>query len=482
VAQASLFSRFPAHHMRAVRFMSRLFTLLFVTGSKSEVTFLNSSIGATDPIGHGTDSAAFNGFKDVYLASGDPLGELLHILLTLGSKQLLQVDNFVSVVGSFEALNLLAAIQPKNIYFFDFNPAAVSFAKMKVELVTMSHTPQEYISRLFARNVTLFEDMEGRLTNTNQEQFVALPVDQQIRDSTLALLSKKSATAYSHIMVPRQDPRIHKPGWNSNGALRPCNVRHIMTACAPSGLGPQPQHPGDSLIGFQYGEGFLSNQNTFNALKRTLRNAKIHWAQNVDFPHSAPLFGMPATGSKTLVFVMDMFASNYASTWPLAKQKDWHTLVGKDNFVLMQTICSQRQELVQEFDGSSWTSLSNWDSSPLMPSLVCGKHHGDHWRPCCSKLPSSDINTRNWVPQIVAEDMLMQYRAEKPAVSYAQLSLQGLFWYLVAYIFLGLAMGLYSWHAVVHKDGKTVFSITKAYGYCGQYGRLIGMEHTKLCQ
>jgi len=344
--------------------------------------------GQGENLGHGETSAAFHGVNNLYIASGDPLGELLHILLSLRNTSLLEMDNFVSVVGSFEAMQLLVAIQPKQIVFFDENPAAIAMAKMKLELLEIASSPQEYITRIFARDVRKFEQTHSKLTSSNQEAFMAMGINEEIRRNTEELLTPDSAKVYKAVIVPHQAPSFAEPSWFSDGRLRPCNVRSIMTACTASGFGPQPQHPGDRLIGFRYGEGFLTNQHTYNILVHKIKTIPISWVQGVDFPASNPMFGRPASGDKTVVFVMDMFASKFASEWKLPKQQLWFDAVGKEAFVLIQTIVEDRNQLVQQFNGSVWSSLSDWDSSPLMPALICARLN-TFWQTCCSEIPSN---------------------------------------------------------------------------------------------
>lgn len=125
-----------------------------------------------------TQSDPHAGFKDVYFGANEPWGETLHDIFTLiahkftqadaktrdfGKKESnrghvgdalqvsfpCQVEHYVSVVGSMNALNFLTAIRPKQIHFFDLNPAAVSWGKLLVELVRASASPQDFAARKY---------------------------------------------------------------------------------------------------------------------------------------------------------------------------------------------------------------------------------------------------------------------------------------------------------------------------------------------
>ena len=147
----------------------------------------------------------FQGWADCYIAFNDPPGELLHIILTLVRARLLEVDRLVSVAGSMTALNFLTALNPGHIHFFDMNPCAIQWGRMLCELILLSDTPQEFVSRLFARNVTEFEHHSGKLTVLNQDRYLMWPASAGLRNSTQRFLSHEAAAVYSQILRSYQD-------------------------------------------------------------------------------------------------------------------------------------------------------------------------------------------------------------------------------------------------------------------------------------
>ena len=170
------------------------------------------------PLGYGNgkkESTTFAGWSNCYLGpavkglhkvlagSNDPYGETLHSLLSLVKAKVLSVDRFVSVVGSFVALQFLPlalekshstalrlVLRPKSLHFFDMNPQQAKNLRPSMENHPKSFetfiefhcrcfgrrcsvsssaspkTPQEYISRVFARLPTfvkyLIEDFKAK--------------------------------------------------------------------------------------------------------------------------------------------------------------------------------------------------------------------------------------------------------------------------------------------------------------------------------
>ncbi|CAE7553970.1 rnf217 [Symbiodinium sp. CCMP2592] len=140
------------------------------------------------------------------MAFNDPPGEMLHIVLSLLRARLVDIDRLVSVAGSMTALNLLTAVNPRRLHFFDMNPCAILWGKLLCELILLSSTPQEFISRLFARSVAEFECDAGQLTFRNQEKFLARPVSAAMREETRQALSDEAASVYSQILSGYQAP------------------------------------------------------------------------------------------------------------------------------------------------------------------------------------------------------------------------------------------------------------------------------------
>lgn len=340
------------------------------------------------PIGHDNgkkESSIFGDWRNCYLASNDPYGETLHSILSLFRAGVILVDRFVSVVGSFVALQFLLAIRPRAIHFFDMNPCQIQWAQLLCELISISRSPQEFISRIFARNVAAFEkSCRGRRLNyLNQSNFLQLQVSKQWRYDTVALLSPLSRETYVDILQPFQEGE--RPGW-CTATLLPCEDRRRFRGAARSGLGPQGRLPSDGFASFLYGEGWLTSQWTFNTVRHKLKSVPITWTTGIDFPMAWPADiivptdvppGDGSSGERTLVFAMDMWSSHFARPWPRDRTLEWRGRSGR--LTLIQSLTAQKHELVQELVGHSapgpealrWRSHSEWDSAALLPPHIC---------------------------------------------------------------------------------------------------------------
>ncbi|CAL1126622.1 unnamed protein product [Cladocopium goreaui] len=314
----------------------------------------------------------FEGWKDCYLAFNDPPGELLHIILSLvrwgRSADAFNVEQLVSVAGSLTAVNLLMVLpQVKHIHFFDMNPCAIAWGKMLIELIKASRSPQHFISQLFARDVLTFEEQQGfPLRCSNQQEYLQQPISRTLRDKAQGAMSAGSADVYGRILMPYQEGVVQW-GWHTP-RLQPCEDRKQLTTCTRSGLGSQGRLPEDGVGSYQYGEGWLSSQWTFDQVRGKLLKTPVSWCAGVDFSTAAPEQIAPQ-GKNALLFLQDMFSSEFASSWPMATAR---SLAHRHRLLLAQSITADKGQLLQELRGDSWHSWSDWDSQALLPSELCG--------------------------------------------------------------------------------------------------------------
>jgi len=336
------------------------------------------------------ESTVFADWANCYLGSNDPYGETLHSILSLAKAEFFNVDRFVSVVGSFVALQFLLILKPRAIHFFDMNPCAVKWAQMLCELITISSSPQEYMSRLFARDVAAFEwhDEYRRLLYLNQHRFLKSPPCQVWRETTCALLSPSARATYEEILVPLQAGA--KTRWYTP-RLVPCEDRRELKSLARSGLGAQGRLPLDGRASFLYGEGWLTSQLTFDNVKRKLQTVPITWSSGVDFPtvRSGDIcqdisgdvcqdISSLDESQNVLIFAMDMWSSNFARQWWPKEMMTWRPKCGR--LVVIQSITAGKHELVRELVGDvekktlAWQSFSDWKSEKLLPTHIwqCG--------------------------------------------------------------------------------------------------------------
>ncbi|CAJ1364106.1 unnamed protein product, partial [Effrenium voratum] len=314
-------------------------------------SFLEEHKAVPYEFGAKTQSDPHAGFKDVYFGANEPWGETLHDIFTLIAHKFTQVEHYVSVVGSMNALNFLTAIRPKQIHFFDLNPAAVSWGKLLVELVRASASPQDFVSRLFARDLQGFEAEGQVLSPASQEAFLQLPPSEAIRSETLAKLSEESQDVYRQVA---EQVEGHKHDLNTGGlesgsfaGLFPAWDRAFAGPLTKSGLGPRM----GARRSFLYGEGFLRSQWTFDQVKQVLEETPISWTSGVDFPHAFPADLLPKGSMRgaTLLYAMDMWSgpSHHAARWPADRIRAWQEESGDGGLVVVQSK-GDRSELVQK--------------------------------------------------------------------------------------------------------------------------------------
>ncbi|CAE7799788.1 rnf217 [Symbiodinium microadriaticum] len=273
------------------------------------------------------------------------------------------------------ALNLLTAVNPRRLHFFDMNPCAILWGKMLCELILLSDTPQEFVSRLFARSVAEFECDAGQLTFRNQEKFLTRPVSAAMREETRQALSDEAASVYSQILSGYQDGAV-RDGWNTPRIV-PCEDRRRLHHSTRSGLGSQGRLPGDGVASFHYGEGWLASSWLYGEVRRKLRETQPTWSSQVDFPAAGPEDLLPDLAGAcespiTLLFLMDMFSSEFASAWSPDQALRMARHAGR--LLVAQTITAQKSHLLQELipgQTPPWMSLSDWDSMALLPQEFC---------------------------------------------------------------------------------------------------------------
>eukprot|EP00930_Biecheleria_cincta_P034027 TRINITY_DN23555_c0_g1_i2.p1 TRINITY_DN23555_c0_g1~~TRINITY_DN23555_c0_g1_i2.p1 ORF type:complete len:311 (-),score=27.31 TRINITY_DN23555_c0_g1_i2:214-1146(-) len=279
-----------------------------------------STVCRSDPAsaalqGRSSFSWYFDGWPDCYLAPNDPPGELLHIVLTLAKANLLQMGQLVSVVGSMTVLNLLTGLSPTAIHFFDMNPCAVAWGKMLCELVLVSECPKVFISRLFARDVKVFEEEHGILSCLNQDIFLQTPPSWRWRWESEGLLSGEAREVYQTILCPYQEGLI-RTNWNTPRIL-PCEDRRRLRNYTRSGLGSQGRLPQDGFASYLYGEGWLTSEWTYQQVKLRLQQVPITWTSGIDFVKvraddlilDRSQHVNESGGQVALLFLMDMFSS-----------------------------------------------------------------------------------------------------------------------------------------------------------------------------
>lgn len=182
-----------------------------------------------DENGKNTESAVASVFKSpeaIYLASADRMDLVLANLQSL-KKLHTKVDTYASVVGGLSGLNYLIDVTPAQIVLFDINPDMLKYAELVLELIRISVSPKEFISRVFSRSVDHFLEATGEpdLNIDNQNLYLSQPVQAQIRLDTLSKLSLSARDTYNETL------NNYLSGQLSDGAR---NCRRLLP-CWPIG-------------------------------------------------------------------------------------------------------------------------------------------------------------------------------------------------------------------------------------------------------
>jgi GT2 family glycosyltransferase len=190
------------------------------------------------------------------------------------------VDTYLTVVGGLSGLNYLSAIRPKQILFFDINLHAFEYLRLILELIAISGSPREFISRVFCRSVDEFLRQAGQkdLTVENQRLYLAQKPQQNLFQDTIARLSDKSVAAYRTYVMP------HLPGRTLEGirncrVLLPCFDIHQRV---PVGGGQDRGYNEQKQLvpntnSFFYGYGWLGGINDFLRVKELLHKTHIEF-------------------------------------------------------------------------------------------------------------------------------------------------------------------------------------------------------------
>jgi len=220
----------------------------------------------------------FKSTSQLYLASADRMDCVLSNVSALNRLPSQKVGTFATVIGGLSGLNYLLNLEPRNITFFDINLAALSYARLIVEMISISNGPEQFVSRMFSRRVDELLNRFGqnKLTVDNQKEYLEMPIDKSLLAGTLSLLSDAGRNTYKAFVGP------HLPGKILGGVkncrrLLPCwpvNERVPVGGGEALGWNEQGQLVPNTNT-FFYGCGWLASEKSFNRVKQALNKAKV---------------------------------------------------------------------------------------------------------------------------------------------------------------------------------------------------------------
>ena len=218
----------------------------------------------------------FKSPSQVYLASADRMDKVLSNVSVLKQLPDRKVDTYATVVGGLSGLNYLLSLEPADIVFYDVNISAVDYAKFIVELINISSSHDDFITRVFCRSVKNFEAQRGKLRVENQDEYLKIPIDNGVMADTINRLSRKSSGVFKDYILPHLQKGI-LDGVRNCRFLLPC---FPINERVPVGGGLEMgrnQHGKDvpNTNSFFYGFGWLESQAAFEHVQRSLAKAKL---------------------------------------------------------------------------------------------------------------------------------------------------------------------------------------------------------------
>lgn len=201
-------------------------------------------------------------------------------------------------------LNFLLVIFPENIHFLHENPNCLEYMKLVVELIFISETPEEFISRIYSRSTFKFlesgkqifsfsrlnlqkqmfgstgKSLKSTLNEFTQWSYLANPVENSLLEDTLSRLSSDGRKRYETFLAPFLKGGLHLDGIKGLRLL-PCwppnepvpNSKHTSLPLNLSGE----MEPNTTT--FFYGALWLNKKETFQAVREKLKMATLSYFQ-----------------------------------------------------------------------------------------------------------------------------------------------------------------------------------------------------------
>lgn len=200
----------------------------------------------------------------IQVADTGNMSKRLQNILALHEIQVAAVDCYICRIQGLASLNYLLQLQVPRIHFLGLTQEAIDYTKLLLEIIEISSSHHEFISRTFCRTVE-------NLNVENQYAFLSQECSQEIMDSNASLLSEEAKQSFEKFLKP------YLPGhvlFNTDGCRRllPCwpTTEDVPFSC---------QSPmGENFLGelepntntFFYSSGWLTEEQTFNHVKSVL--------------------------------------------------------------------------------------------------------------------------------------------------------------------------------------------------------------------
>jgi hypothetical protein len=224
----------------------------------------------------------------IQLADTGTLFKSLENILAFHQKQISKVDHFCLRIMGLSGLNYLLQIIPDYIHFVGLSQESIDYQKLLLEILKISRSPQEFISRIFCRNVSI-------LTTETQFDFLSEKYSEDILEDNFSKLSEEAKKNFEKFLKPFLPGEVL---FSVEGCRRllPCwpIKEKVPFSCGDS--------MGENFLGelepntntFFYGSAWLSEHKTFQHVKGLLETLPLDfflssssdWSSILDFSQS----------------------------------------------------------------------------------------------------------------------------------------------------------------------------------------------------
>lgn len=253
-------------------------------------------------------SPLFQNPHEVYIASADRIDKVVTNNCNITKNYPQGAYAYATVIGGLSGLNYLQSIKPEKIFFFDVNEKAVVYCRLILEMISICESHNEFISRIFCRDVDRFISENNSLTHDNQYEYLRQEVDTQIFEDTLNRLTAESTSLYKQFITPYHPGKILAETRNCRHLLPCWPENHTV----PVGAGqPCGRNSAGELVPnvntFFYGQGWLESRESFLRTRSVLEHATIICSARDILTHG----------------IADFFEPNHALVLHISNIDDW---------------------------------------------------------------------------------------------------------------------------------------------------------------
>lgn len=301
------------------------------------------------------DPNKWNNPRTVYLASADAW---LGMEYFLNKHNIMQCENYYSVVGGMSGLNLLPYLNKlKKIIFYDANAYAMRIIRLHIELIRISNNIDDYISNIYQRQF-----LTSKINIENQQEFLQSEKDIKILNFLKTNLTPYSYETYMFYYEPYMT-NLNKPLYY--GPTIHCTrlVPYLKSYTVTDQMVNPFTPTDDNKNAFFVGQGWLKDNETYLKVKKHFLTTPIEcYIGNIeDITHVEPNSGI--------------YGSNIWSTHP--NYSGWKKIINK--FLWFVGYDDNKKSVEVEYYDNGYEGHVNYN-------LLFGKNDGNVHGTCCQAI------------------------------------------------------------------------------------------------